>query len=118
MSFSISFGARSAEIARHKLASDYHYVPTAVKALIEKALDAIPVPKPEPLPSTRDTGPSQAQAGGIAKTDGYATQAVNVKIREPIFVGVFVECDGHIASPGEWQSFSFINKFVVRPLYE
>ena len=44
MSFHISFAARTAAEARAKLTE--HHAPAVVKALIEKALDAIPAPKP------------------------------------------------------------------------
>jgi hypothetical protein len=123
MSFSLSFGAKSVQSARHKLNNEYAYVPASVKALIEKALDAIPLPVPEPLPSLasgRDATGGESAVGRITYADKVAGsgQSVNAKQHEPILVGVLVECEGHIANPGDSWPHSQINKFLVRPFYE
>jgi hypothetical protein len=110
MSFHISFAARTVYEARSKL--QLHHAPAAVKALIEKALDAIPAPKPEP-PSL------QASTGAGARADVHYVEAGRTVApqgrNEPAHFGVFVEVWGHIADAGDGGT-SEMQRFVVKPL--
>jgi hypothetical protein len=97
MSFSISFAARSVDAAKEKLKDSDG--PAAVKALIEKALDAIPVLPPPPA------------IDGSSKDPGYIAPSW------PTLLCVLVETCGHFADPGGTEP-SEIGKFVVRPIFD
>jgi hypothetical protein len=109
MSFHISFAARTVYEARSKL--QLHHAPAAVKALIEKALDAIPAPKPEPPSGQASTGVGEAREGRGVGTGTMARQGP----AEPAHFGVFVEVWGHIADAGDGGT-SEMQRFVVKPL--
>jgi hypothetical protein len=100
MSFSIAFTARSVSSAKSKLQEAY--APATVKALIEKALDALP---PAAIPPVH-------QASQATNHSGQAEAK-----RKPEFVGVLVECWGHIGDPGDHGK-SYIDRFVVQPLFD
>lgn len=109
MSFNIQFAARSVYSARQKLAQAY--APALVKALVEKALDAMPLPAPaqrSPDGDSAKASPGSASAGSAA--GGGAPAA-------PVFFGVFVEAWGHISDLGDMSTTS-IERFVVRPLFD
>jgi len=103
MSFNFSFSARTAYEARSKL-HDQH-APAAVKALIEKALDAIPA-----SPSETDSAQSE-RSGGLVGAISASSPAP-----KPSLIGVFVEVWGHIADAGS-KGTSEIPRFIVKPLY-
>ncbi len=98
MSFSFKFAVGSVGDARTKLHEAY--APLMVKALVEKALDAIEPPHPTIVNET-------------ASTVAWPTVP---EPKKPKLVGVSVECFGHMAeagSPGE----SYIERFKVAPFY-
>lgn len=106
MSFRMSFTARSVASAKAKLEAEY--APAAVKAVIEKALDALP-PAAVP-PVNQEERASQTASHG-------STSAVSSAKRKPEFIGVLVECWGHIGDPGD-HCRSSIDRFVVQPLFD
>ena len=99
--------ARTVNEARAKL--HLHHAPAAVKALIEKALDAIPAPKSE-LPSA-----SGADAASGGERNYVATTRSLSSDKEPVHFGVMVEVWGSIADAGS-GGLSEMQRFVVRPL--
>lgn len=105
MSFSINFTARSVSSAKAKLAAEH--APGVVKALIEKALDALP---PAAIPPVHQ---EEARSGSA----GAAVGAITSGRRKPEFIGLRVEASGHIGDPGDHGD-SWINKFLVQPLWD
>jgi hypothetical protein len=102
MSFNIHFTARSVQQARQKLHEVY--APGAVKALIEKALDALPAPQPASIMTAMPR-------------DGVGDMIAKAQPRPPQLIGVHVESCGHIAEAGDHGP-STIERFAVRPLFD
>lgn len=105
MSFNIHITARSVSSAKTKLQAEY--APAGVKALIEKALDALP---PAALPPVHH---EEARSAGQSSLGGASVSSK----RKPEFIGVLVECCGHIGDPGD-HCRSYIDRFVVQPLWD
>ncbi len=110
MSFSVSFSARSISAAREKLRQASG--PPAVKALIEKAIDAL-----HPIVPERKPEQSVSYAGSSGGSGEEAKIKANA-VRPPELIGVMVEAWGHIADPGDSYTRSSIDRFVVQPLFE
>jgi hypothetical protein len=111
MSFSINFTARTRYEAQAKLSACH--APAAVKALIEKALDAMPAPRPQNLAAA---GGASMQAGETRDVRvGGAGVSRQAGATEPEIFGVVVECWGHIAEAGD-SCRSNIERFIVWPL--
>jgi hypothetical protein len=104
MSFCITFTARTIHSARQKLHEAY--APACVKALIEKALDAIREPSPANC-ATAEARQETAKQGAAIST---------APRRQPEFCGVLVEAWGHIDDTGIDKS--WIDCFVVQPLFD
>jgi|ERR1700720_4299535 hypothetical protein len=101
MSFSFNFSARTIAEANAKL--HQVYAPSVVKALVEKALDAMPKPEMSEKPILRQAG---ASTGMTVNADQKAS---------PQFLGVFVEVWGHFDESGHNKS--EIQRFIVQPLW-
>lgn len=116
MSFNISFAARTIHGARRKVAEAS--APEAVKALIEKALDALPPLLPLSPLKTED---ASCGVSGVGQSSAVTSRGVNglIPAREkPTCFGVTVEVSGHVANPEDGGQSSEISKFSVRPLFD
>lgn len=101
LSFHFTFAARTIHEARSKLHGVY--APGAVKALVEKALEAV-----AELPQRPD------ECGFIGgRTTTPSTQPPP---NAPPLIGIFVEVWGHFADAGD-RSTSEIQRFIVKPLF-
>lgn len=105
MSFNVTFNARSHYDAHQKLQASY--APASVKALIEKAIDAIPVPPPEPN-RARQVGAEQGDSRPMTQVEHLTGSAKLLAIQ--------VETYGHIAEANSSLR-SEIGRFVVQPIY-
>lgn len=101
MSFSMSFAATSAHGAHQKLREAS--APAAVKALVELALAGL-------------RWPQQATQGEGAGSMNDKAIASSGSSRKPTLVAVYVETYGHLEEGGSDRS--WIDRFVVQPLYE
>jgi hypothetical protein len=100
MSFHFSFVARSVEDARAKL--EAQHAPAAVKAVIESALDTMPVPQP--------TTGSQVNRATVEGRDQASSPSSSSRWSIGFF-GVSVEASGHVGG-----GYAQISKLEVRPL--
>jgi hypothetical protein len=107
MSFNFSFSARTRYEAQTKLHDAY--ASAIVKALVERALDAVPFPA---------TAADAVKPGAAVSSSGSESRpsSGNVASRQPICFGVYVEVAGHLADAGDGGG-SDISRFTVRPLY-
>lgn len=101
MSFHFSFVARTVSDAHAKLAQQH--APGAVKAVIESALDSMPLPQPSQA--------RQLTIGVDAKVGSSSNGASAGPSWETGFFGVSVEASGHIGG-----GYASISKLEVRPL--
>jgi hypothetical protein len=106
MSFSFSFAARTTSEARSKLHAAY--APGVVKALVEKALDAIP--------NQAAIGRAETDGSAQKAQQGAVSQAVSTPKPKETLIGVFVEVWGHLADAGDMCT-SEIQRFIVKPLF-
>lgn len=97
MSFSLQFTATSPRSAREQLQKAS--APNGVKALVELALAGM---WPRPAPSA---SPSRTN-----------TESASTASSQPCFIGVRVDCWGHMAYSERDRS--WLERFNVEPLYE
>lgn len=109
MSFNVTFNARSHYDAHQKL--QQAFAPASVKALIEKAIDAIPVPTQPPPALELKAG---ASISGPMTIQSHSTEAPSS--HGPKLLAIQVESYGHIADASSSLR-SEIGRFVVQPIY-